>query len=74
MASTGRETFGKNQQPDKIKKQPDILNSEIIKERELFIISIQPREFRMNMKVKLKNTEMWVCDYSYSLEKSQQRA
>jgi hypothetical protein len=49
---------------DSARKQPDALIS--ARHSELYVIKIDPQEFKLNVKVKLKNIEMWICDYEHS--------
>lgn len=34
-------------------------------EEKLFVIKVEPYEITMQLKLKLKNMELWMCDYNY---------
>ena len=39
-----------------------------------YVVKVQPIESKLNLKVKLKNTELWMCDYDEHLKMANERA
>lgn len=45
-----------------------------LEDERLFVLKIEPQEWLSNIKLKLKNTELWVCDHLHDDNENQGRA